>query len=669
MLCLAFPLEPPPDAGKPQQSRLAELDAVAVAMLVVQGKRNRFGMLPPGSSRRVAKVPGDHGLNADLEAVAAGVRTWLFRRPSRDGVRRVAARLSLLTRARPPPRLPPVLGPDAAASAGRIAFRLRLGVTGHTNGLRPEHLDLLSEQIRRVRGLLRETEATPVGLTVVSALAEGADRVVAEQVFEEAAGRGEAARLEAVLPFGKHRYAEKQGFAEESRAEFERWLAQATSVLELDLPWGQDVSYWAYEVAGRHVVTRCDVLLALWNGQPGRGRGGTAATLLYAAEIAKPCIWIATAGEARISDNLKPGSARDFRDDVRRRAALPAKRRTGEAADELPHDVLEPLVESFKALDAFNSEALPRTSDQALRADEPSEWVEKPFLRATGLAQRYQRLFFRATWLMSVLAVAAAACLGVGVAEESPAWAWPEVACLLALASVFGAVHFAKLHKRWLSYRLLAERLRSARYLAPTGVDFRGTAGLEAVFVERRSADWVLRAFEEVWDSRPHAADGAGPRSDEEVESLRRSLAVDWIGGQIGFHKRMRDLHERRNRWLTSIVLLLFVGTVVFAILHGRDGRGLLEDLSTALSIVLPAAGASLGAVLTVRQHRALAERSRRMHSDLVSVQRSLLDTPPRLLAETRMLAKASSEAARLIAEEAGDWLGAMWFLDIEHPP
>src|SRR5919206_71542 len=86
----------------------------------------------------------------------------------------------------------------------------------------------------------------------------------------------EAARLEAVIPFRKHRYAEKQGFTEESRAEFEHWLAQATSVLELDLPWGQDVSYWAYEVAGRHVVTRCDVLLALWNGQPGRGRGGTA---------------------------------------------------------------------------------------------------------------------------------------------------------------------------------------------------------------------------------------------------------------------------------------------------------------------------------------------------------------------------------------------------------
>ena len=32
----------------------------------------------------------------------------------------------------------------------------------------------------------------------------------------------------------------------------------------------------AYERAGRHVVDRADVLIALWDGQPPRGRGGTA---------------------------------------------------------------------------------------------------------------------------------------------------------------------------------------------------------------------------------------------------------------------------------------------------------------------------------------------------------------------------------------------------------
>ena len=77
VLCLAFPLEPPRRAGKPQQSRLAELEAVQVPTLVVQGDRDPFGMPPPGKSRQVVSVPGNHGLKADVEAVAAAVREWL----------------------------------------------------------------------------------------------------------------------------------------------------------------------------------------------------------------------------------------------------------------------------------------------------------------------------------------------------------------------------------------------------------------------------------------------------------------------------------------------------------------------------------------------------------------------------------------------------------------
>jgi len=77
VLCLAFPLEPPRRAGRPPQSRLPELEAVMLPMLVVQGERDPFGIPPPGPSREVVTVPGDHGLKADLEAVAAAVRAWL----------------------------------------------------------------------------------------------------------------------------------------------------------------------------------------------------------------------------------------------------------------------------------------------------------------------------------------------------------------------------------------------------------------------------------------------------------------------------------------------------------------------------------------------------------------------------------------------------------------
>jgi uncharacterized protein len=77
VLCLAFPLEPPQRAGKPRQSRLAELDAVTVPVLVIQGERDPFGMPPPGPTREVATVAGDHGLKADPAAVEAAVRAWL----------------------------------------------------------------------------------------------------------------------------------------------------------------------------------------------------------------------------------------------------------------------------------------------------------------------------------------------------------------------------------------------------------------------------------------------------------------------------------------------------------------------------------------------------------------------------------------------------------------
>jgi uncharacterized protein len=77
VLCLAFPLEPPQRAGKPRQSRLAELDAVRVPTLVVQGKRDPFGIPPAGPLREIVTVQGDHGLKADREAVTAAVQDWL----------------------------------------------------------------------------------------------------------------------------------------------------------------------------------------------------------------------------------------------------------------------------------------------------------------------------------------------------------------------------------------------------------------------------------------------------------------------------------------------------------------------------------------------------------------------------------------------------------------
>ena len=78
VVCLAFPLQPPRRAGRPAApSRLAELDAVAVPTLVVQGTRDPFGIPPARGQRTVVEVQGDHGLKEDLPAVSAAVQSWL----------------------------------------------------------------------------------------------------------------------------------------------------------------------------------------------------------------------------------------------------------------------------------------------------------------------------------------------------------------------------------------------------------------------------------------------------------------------------------------------------------------------------------------------------------------------------------------------------------------
>ncbi len=88
VLCLAFPLHPP---GRPEKSRQAELDAVRVPMLVVQGGRDPFGVPPPGRNRRVVTVAGNHSLSTDLGAVKAAVRDWLAERAAGAAATRTAA--------------------------------------------------------------------------------------------------------------------------------------------------------------------------------------------------------------------------------------------------------------------------------------------------------------------------------------------------------------------------------------------------------------------------------------------------------------------------------------------------------------------------------------------------------------------------------------------------
>jgi predicted alpha/beta-hydrolase family hydrolase len=78
VLCLAFPLHPPQrKADAERKTRLPELEAVAVPVLIVQGERDPFGMPPAAASRTVVAVPGDHSLKSSIAAVGPAVAAWL----------------------------------------------------------------------------------------------------------------------------------------------------------------------------------------------------------------------------------------------------------------------------------------------------------------------------------------------------------------------------------------------------------------------------------------------------------------------------------------------------------------------------------------------------------------------------------------------------------------
>jgi len=120
-------------------------------------------------------------------------------------------------------------------------------------------------------------------LTAISALAEGADRIVAYHVLARP-----GARLIVPLPLPKSDYI-SDFESEESRAEFLSLLAQADQVIEMPPAATRDQ---AYESAGEHVLNNSDVLITIWDGEHAQGQGGTGDIVARARERKLPIVWV-----------------------------------------------------------------------------------------------------------------------------------------------------------------------------------------------------------------------------------------------------------------------------------------------------------------------------------------------------------------------------------------
>jgi hypothetical protein len=154
---------------------------------------------------------------------------------------------------------------------------LRVGVTGHRLLADPDAV------AAAVDGVLDRLVAEPeTRLVAVSSLAEGADRVVAERVLARP-----GSSLDVVLPLRAGDYV--ADFADESsRADFDRLLGAAARVDVVPTDDADPSREAAYARAGTAMLRACDLLLALWDGQPSRGRGGTAEVVAEARSLGIP---------------------------------------------------------------------------------------------------------------------------------------------------------------------------------------------------------------------------------------------------------------------------------------------------------------------------------------------------------------------------------------------
>jgi hypothetical protein len=140
---------------------------------------------------------------------------------------------------------------------------MKVGVTGHQ--------DIPSFATDAIRMMMRRSlEELSGPITGVSSLAEGADQMFAAVVLD----RG--GLLHVVIPCRRY----EEAFASAGAAQaFSSLLARAADIETLPFP---EPSEEAFCAAGCRVVDVSDLLVAVWDGEPARGKGGTADIVEYA---------------------------------------------------------------------------------------------------------------------------------------------------------------------------------------------------------------------------------------------------------------------------------------------------------------------------------------------------------------------------------------------------
>lgn len=146
---------------------------------------------------------------------------------------------------------------------------MKIGITGHQRLKDPAGWSWVQQEMDQlIAGL-------PEPVTGITSLAAGADQLFGNAIIQRAGA------LQAVIPFADY---ECTFVSVHDRKEFERLLGHCVTVETLP-KLGTDEE--AYLAAGKRVIDLSDLVVAVWDGQPAAGLGGTADAFKYGLQQQK----------------------------------------------------------------------------------------------------------------------------------------------------------------------------------------------------------------------------------------------------------------------------------------------------------------------------------------------------------------------------------------------
>jgi hypothetical protein len=553
---------------------------------------------------------------------------------------------------------------------GSIPFRLRVGITGtrtltETAVIEESLRTILTTRYKQAfnadgQRALSGLHATPLAFTLVSPLAEGADRLAARVALELP-----GTRLEVILPLKPEDYREDFA-ANDSCEDFSELLALAQRVTVVP-PFPRPECYWQ---VGKAVVDSCDILVAVWDGQPSRGRGGTAEIVAMATEQGKPVFIISTIAPHAIT--LRNG-----------------ERLTGSHLAGLEEFNAYPLDSSTFRQSAANqgrwlftasaAESIPQTTRSVIETH-----LIPPFVRAEAVAAHCQDRYLRSGLFGYLIALFSVAILAMAIVlfhnnlTMSAVFYGIELTALAAVFIMIHRAHKAGVHEKWLANRALAERLRNAFYFVACGLPPthpRLDAEENPLFTGDH--DWTAVAFAEVC-----AGLSLVPRPEDlNCPALAQYIKTSWVDDQRAYHHSnvvgkpgakawiKRFGTQRCDDLLRRLALGSFLGAMIISALHlvfalfNLHGGWVkpVEVVLTIIAILLPVAGA------TFNGYRSLMEFSQMTaSSEMMQIQLGRIAPHLQEVRNADELEKCLRRIEDLMLLESQDWVRLMSFSDLE---